>query len=90
VVGQAGLDLLPQVLRRLANLGLSPLSVRLHRHDDATASLTLEFEPQGAAAAERIARSLSSLPEVRRVAYREAGSGGLFRRETEEPAVAAE
>jgi len=90
VVGQAGLDLLPQVLRSLANLGLSPLSARLHRHDDGTASLPLEFEPQGPALAERIARSLSALPEVRRVAYEEAGSGGLFRQDTEERAVAAE
>ncbi len=80
VVGRAGLDLLPAVLRGLANLGLTPLSARLHRHDDGTASLPLEFEPQGPAGAERIARALSALPEVRRVAYEEAGGGGLFGR----------
>ena len=89
VVGQAGLDLLPQVLRSLANLGLSPLSARQQRHEDATASLALELEPQGMVVAERAARSLSTLSGVRRVAYDEAGSGGLFQQDREKCSVAA-
>ena len=89
VIGQAGIDLLPRVLRSLADLGLSPLSTHRHRHADGTASLALEFEPQGQEVAERIARSLSALPEVRRVVYEESGGGGLFHQDKERSVVAA-
>ena len=89
VVGQSGIDLLPQVLRSLANLGLSPLSTYQHRHADGTSSLPLEFEPQGQEVAERIARNLSGLPDVRRVVYQESGGGGLFHHNKERPIAAA-
>lgn len=90
VVGPAGLDLLPGALRALANLGHSPLGARVQPGADGTAALWLELPPQGTAAAERIARILSQLPAVRQVAYKEAGSGGLFRQAGEAHSVAAE
>ncbi len=65
--------------RGLAEFGLSPRAVKVHRQGDAQASIELRSDAVPEARAQRIARALLDTEGVRRVTYRTAeGAGGLL------------
>jgi homoserine O-succinyltransferase len=79
VVGEDHPDTLPAILRRLAELDLSPQSVRVHRQADGTAFIILRLDLDGERTAERVSRSVVELAQVKRLAYRGTdGWGGLL------------
>jgi hypothetical protein len=79
IVGQDCLDTLPEILRRLAERGLSPQAVRVHKQSDATLFIILRLDLPGDVTAEKVSKSLVALARVKRLAYRASdGSGGLL------------
>jgi homoserine O-succinyltransferase len=79
IVGEDCIDTLPEILRRLAERGLSPQTVRVHQQSDATLFIILRLDLPGDVTAERVSRRLAALPQVKGLAYRTSdGSGGLL------------
>ena len=79
IVGEDCLDTLPEILRRLAERGLSPQAVRVHQPSDATLFIILRLELPGNVTAETVSRGLAALPQVKGLAYCASdGSGGLL------------
>jgi len=76
VTGGAVPMLRPEVLRTLARLGPFPFSLRLAAPSGDGAALELRIGGLDQAAADRIAKSLSKAPGVRRVSYRNPAYGG--------------
>ena len=89
VTGGGKDDLLPCVLRALAEQDLSPLAVKVHRRDPAKRDIELRLDGLGSDRAQRLAQQLLRLRHVERVTYRGAnGTGGTFAEgETEPPAA---
>lgn len=79
VSGVSGDDLLPRVLRALAEKALSPLAVKVHKAERGCRLIELRLDGIGADAAQRLAQQMLRLPPVRRVTYRGANdAGGTF------------
>jgi len=79
VAGASGDDLLPRLLRALADKALSPLAVKVHKSDPDCRLIELRLDGIGADAAQRLAQQMLLLQPVRRVTYRGAhGAGGTF------------
>ena len=95
IVGEDGLDTLPEILRRLAERDLSPQTVRVHRQSDDTLFIILGLELPEDVTAEKVSKSLAALTQVKRLAYRSSdGTGGLLvegpRRIAPTPCLAAQ
>jgi homoserine O-succinyltransferase len=79
ISGNRSPDSLAEVLRGLAEFGLSPRAVKVHRHGDAQAAIELRSDAVPEARAQRIARAFLDVEGIRRVAYRTTeGAGGLL------------
>ena len=73
----SGEDIVPAALRVLADAGIAPGALKVHRWPGAGQLIELRAGPLEQAAIERIARHLAGLPAVSKVAYRNgAGDGG--------------
>jgi homoserine O-succinyltransferase len=72
-------DTLVHILRRLADFDRPPRAVKVQRQGAAAVQVALRLAPGDAAMAERVARALLAIGEVRSVAYRNSkGAGGIF------------
>lgn len=86
ILGDDDPNRLPEALRRLADLGLSPLKAQVYRHKGPGRTIVFRMECLEEGRAERVARALGRLRGVTRVAYRNSdGKGGLFGAEPQEP-----
>ena len=69
-------DILPSALGALADAGLAPRRVKVHRQPDGGQLIELRMEPLAPPAIERIARRLCVLAAVLKVAFRTGGGVG--------------
>jgi homoserine O-succinyltransferase len=73
-----GRDVLPAALRTLADAGIAPVRVKVHRCADSGQLIEFRVERMEKPAVERIARRLCALCAVSKVAFRTNGIGGWF------------
>lgn len=76
IAATGGQDILPSVLRALADAGIAPRVVKVHRRSDPGQLIEIRTERLEQLAIERIARHLCVLSAVSRVAFRTGGVGG--------------
>ena len=76
IAAAGGQDILPSVLRALADAGISPRVVKVHRRPDSGQLIEFRTERLEQPAIERIARQLCVLSAVSRVAFRTGDVGG--------------
>jgi len=74
IAAAGGHDILPLALRALADAGIAPRAVKVHRQPDAGQLIEFRMERLDQPAIEKIARHLCVLPAVSKVAFR-TGSG---------------
>ena len=86
ILGGPGGNVLPDVLRRLADFGLSPLAVKVHGLGRARGAIELRTDALPEARVQRIARGLLAAAGARRIGYRgTGGTGGILVRSTLSP-----
>jgi len=76
IAAAGGQDILPSALRALADAGIAPRAVKVHRRPDSGQLIEIRMERPEQPSIERIARRMSVLPAVSRVAFRTHGVGG--------------
>jgi homoserine O-succinyltransferase/O-acetyltransferase len=76
IAAGGGQDILPPVLRALADAGIAPRAVKVHRQPDSGQLVEIRMERLEQTSIERIARRLCALPVVSKVAFRTGGVGG--------------
>ena len=84
-------DAVPNVLSRLAVLGLSPRALKAQPRDRGIMVIDMCLDSVGETKGQAVARELLKLGEIRRVSYRDTkGSGGTFIRDFTAPTNAAD